>query len=226
MVASKKNLELFIFTKLQEALSARLARDLNEDLALDLLQNKEALEIILKEALTREKLAGALEELGKRPGLRRKELFIEPNQLPRIPEDMSLESIGAEHRGLSGRVKLEMRSDGKLYANGIAIERVSLSHQEDMKGHRLRKELKDHHSLNACFLDVLTTHQEFIPEEWKTGYTYFWGTIFCDLRGQCFVGCLFWLDGKWRWSYEYLGHRWSVRGRAACIGAAARAASA
>jgi hypothetical protein len=226
VVAGKKVLELEDFAKFQEALAAALPRDLDPDLALDLLQNKGALGILLQEALTREKLMHILGMAGKRPGIRRRELVIDGDAAPRLPDDMTLDGFGAEHRKMGAKIKLEMRADGKLYANGAPIERVLLPHQEDLRGHRLRKELaKDRCILNACFLDALTTHQEFIPEEWKAGYTYFWGTIFRGPHGQLYVGCLFWMNGKWRWTYEYIGHRWSARGHAACIGGAVRTAA-
>lgn len=77
-------------------------------------------------------------------------------------------------------------------------------------GHDLRKELKSKKVLNACVLDYLLENPHLIPEDWKkdskgnTRYIFFWGTIFRDSDGHLYVRCLYWHDGSWLSSYDWL----------------------
>lgn len=140
--------------------------------------------------------------------------IVDCDAMPEILSDWQKE----EHRK-GGSVKLEHR-EGKLYANGQEVIRFLSEKQKDGKvvgGHELRKELKDKPVLNACILDYLLKHPELIPEEWKKGVTYFWGTIFRDSDGSLCVACLDWNGDRWIWNYHWLGDDWYDDEPAACL---------
>ena len=117
-----------------------------------------------------------------------------------------------------GTMQLEKRSDGQLYINGKKVERHLSPNQKGDKivqGHKLHKELSDQLILCACVLDYLLKHPELIPEDWKNGYTFFWGTIFRDSDGDLSVAYLFWLGRRWSRSYDWLDGDWGSLGPAA-----------
>lgn len=132
---------------------------------------------------------------------------------PLIRSRLSLEGEGVEHRRM-GKVTLEKRNDGKLYANGVEVVRYLSPNQErggHIQGHELRKELEDKRVLNACFLDVLLVTPRLIPDEWKIGYTYFWGTVFSSTADtfSLFVENLYWHGVRWYCNYAWLNNdRW------------------
>ncbi|MDO8536924.1 MAG: hypothetical protein Q7R94_01610 [bacterium] len=115
-----------------------------------------------------------------------------------------------EHRGM-GRVKIERRG-GDLYANGKKVVRFLSPNQKGgkvIKGHKLREELAKKPVLNAVVRDYLREHPELIPEEWKNGATYFWGSIFRDdSTGYLYVTGFDWHDGQWRWIFLWLASGW------------------
>jgi hypothetical protein len=59
-------------------------------------------------------------------------------------------------------------------------------------------------SLNACIFDYLFTHQELIPESWKTKQVAFPGTVFSDGGGNKFFRFLYWWDNRWNSGCAYL----------------------
>jgi hypothetical protein len=127
---------------------------------------------------------------------------------PKIPSGLFLTGTGTEHRKM-GIMTLEKRADGKLYANNKEVIRhLSLNQQngESIKGYQLRTELKDKQVLNACIMDALLANPHLIPEVWKIGHIYFWGTIFRDAGGSLYVGFLYWSDGGWHWRCIWLAH--------------------
>jgi hypothetical protein len=129
---------------------------------------------------------------------------------PIIRSGLSLTGEGTEHRRM-GKITLEKREDGKLYANGKEVVRYLSPNQQNDKtiqGHKLRKELKDVQVLNACIMDALLANPQLIPDEWKSGYTYFWGTTFRSAGGDLCVGCLCWGGGQWRWGCSWLDSGW------------------
>lgn len=77
-----------------------------------------------------------------------------------------------------------------------------------LNGNKLREELTNKSVLNANVLDYLLKHPELIPEEWKSKYVFFWGTIYCNSVGHLCVRCLDWRGVRWGWSYGWLGHDW------------------
>ncbi len=138
-------------------------------------------------------------------------IVIDGDLNPKIPSGLYLTGEGTEHRKM-GKITLEKRADGKLYANGKEVVRYLSSKQKDGKyiqGHKLHKELKDKQVLNACILDALLANTQLIPDEWRAGYTYFWGTIFCSAGGNLCVGDLCWRGDGWNWYCSWLAHDWN-----------------
>ncbi len=92
-----------------------------------------------------------------------------------------------------------------------------------IEGNKLRKELTEKSTpvLNANVLDYLLANPHLIPEEWKkdgkgnTRYIFFWGTIYRHRGGNLCVRCLYWIDGRWHWSNDWLGRDWYGRSPAA-----------
>ena len=137
-------------------------------------------------------------------------IIVDCDANPNVPSGLSLTGDGTEHRK-KGKVTLEKRDDGKLYANGKEVVRhLSLKQQngKSIQGHKLRKELKDVQVLNACIMDALLANPQLIPDEWKSGYTFFWGTIFRYADGLLYVGYLYWFGVRWDWNYNWLGYDW------------------
>jgi hypothetical protein len=146
-------------------------------------------------------------------------IVIDGDLSPNVPSGLYLTGDGTEHRKM-GKITLEKREDGKLYANGKEVVRHLSPNQKNGKaiqGHKLRKELNDKQVLNACILDALRANPQLIPDEWKTSFTYFWGTIFRDADGGLFVGCLCWGGGQWIWYYSWLVDGWSGNAPAASL---------
>ncbi len=105
----------------------------------------------------------------------------------------------------------EHQKGGKLEWNPEKIQLYLSDGQKDGKyieGNKLRKELKGKKVLNACVLDWLLAHPEFIPEEWKSKYIFFWGTIYRISGGDLYVRCLCWLGDRWHWRYAWLDDDW------------------
>jgi len=101
------------------------------------------------------------------------------------------------------------------------IERVlTLKPGEDsILGHKNLKRLKASGKilLDVRVLEELLKHPELIPEEWKNGVTYFWGTIFRNSDGHLCVAYLRWLGSSWEWDCSWLGYGWSDDEPAACL---------
>jgi len=146
-------------------------------------------------------------------------IVIDGDLNPNVPSGLYLTGEGTEHRKM-GKITLEKRTDGKLYANAVKVVRYLSPNQQKGKssqGHKLRKELKDKQVLNACIMDALLANPQLIPDEWKTGCTYFWGTTFRRALGSLYVECLYWRDGQWHWGYRWLGSDWDSSRPAAVL---------
>ncbi len=138
---------------------------------------------------------------------------------PNIPSGLYLTGEGTEHRKM-GKITLEKREDGKLYANGKEVVRYLSPNQKNGKviqGHKLRKELKDVQVLNACIMDALFANPQLIPDEWRSGYTYFWGTTFRSARGRLYVEYLCWSGIRWLWNFSWLDYDRNSRYPAALL---------
>jgi hypothetical protein len=129
---------------------------------------------------------------------------------PHTPSGLYLADAGTEHRKM-GKITLEKRADGRLYANGVEVVRYLSPNQKNgksIRGVELRAELKDKKVLNACILDCLYANPHLIPDEWKTGYTYFWGTRFRDAWGSLYVKSIYCVADRWDWSCRWIGSKW------------------
>jgi hypothetical protein len=152
-------------------------------------------------------------------------IVIDGDLNPNVPSGLYLTGEGTEHRKM-GKVTLEKREDGKLYANGKEVVLDLSPNQQNGKtiqGHKLRKELKNKQILNACIMDALRANTQLIPEDWKqdeqgrTRYIFFWGTIFRHAGGDLYVGCLCWGGGQWDWLCDWLGSDWGGQNPAASL---------
>lgn len=148
------------------------------------------------------------------------EHIVDTDALPRIPDGLYLTGEGTKHIGM-GKVKLEKRDDGKLYANGREVVRYLSPNQQNgntIQGHKLRTELEqddgDKVLLNATIGFYLYDHPELIPDDWD-GWTYFWDTIFRNSVGNLAVLVLLRDGSSWHWRCSWLGLGWSDAGPAA-----------
>jgi len=139
---------------------------------------------------------------GKLPGLpglargthelKRRELVIDLGADPFIPE---------------GWEKVQHQSEGLWTWNPEEVELFISPEQTKggrIQGHKLRKLLVGKRVLNANVLDYLLEHQELIPESWKGGYTFFFGTIYRGLDGKLCVRCIFEGGSKWDWNSVWI----------------------
>jgi len=123
-------------------------------------------------------------------------LIIDTDADPFCPDDWKVE---------------EHQKAGKLEWNPAMVRLHLDPGQQNGKcvnGNELRKKLKNQPVLNAIVLDWLLAHPEFIPEEWKGKYVFFWGTTYRDSGGDLYVRYLYWSDGVWRWNCFWLGSNW------------------
>jgi len=84
-----------------------------------------------------------------------------------------------------------------------------------IEGNKLREELESKPVLNACVLDWLLAHPEFIPEEWKGKVVFFWGTIYRRAGGDLVVRYLCWFGRGWYWDCDWLVDDWYANAPAA-----------
>ncbi len=122
---------------------------------------------------------------------------------PRAPEGWQVE----KHDRSTKVVFLEKRADGELYINGKKVLRYLSKKQingKSLVGTELREELSGKKVLNAIILDYLLAHPELIPEEWKKGGTFFWGTIYRNLSDNLCVRYLDWDGTEWDWNDYWL----------------------
>ena len=155
-----------------------------------------------------------------KPELAPMSIWVDCDLDPRIPSGLYLTGEGTEHHKM-GTILLEKRTDGKLYANGREVVRYLSPNQQGsrtMRGHKLRKELKDKQVLNACILDALLMNPQLVPDEWKIGVTHFWGSIFRDASGYLYVRCVSWGGEEWDWYYDHLGCEWDSFDPVALVG--------
>lgn len=68
-------------------------------------------------------------------------------------------------------------------------------------------------NLGQRHAEYLLEHQEEIPQEWRSFYISFPGTIWRDPHGYRDIPCLRWSDGGWDLLFRWLGDRWRSDGR-------------
>ncbi len=86
-----------------------------------------------------------------------------------------------------------------------------------IQGHKLRKRLKNVPVMNAVLLDWYLANPQYIPDEWKGKFVFFWGTIYRDRSGDLYVRCLCWSGDRWSWSSRWLGDGWRSDDSAAVL---------
>jgi len=88
---------------------------------------------------------------------------------PNVPSGLYLTGEGIEHRKM-GKITLEKREDGKLYANGKEVVRHLSPNQKNsnvIQGYKAPQGTEDMQVLNACILDALRAQPQLIPDEWE-----------------------------------------------------------
>jgi len=154
------------------------------------------------------------------------DLVVDCSRIPNISScALSLDGERTEHRAM-GILTFENRN-GKLYADDIEIIRylpLNLQNGNAVNGHELRKELEEEQKqvLNACVFDALITHPKLIPDSWRIGHTYFWGTVFNLFRffegkNNLVVKFLYWAGMGWDWRYGWLDDKCHMYSFAACL---------
>jgi hypothetical protein len=152
-----------------------------------------------------------------------KEHIIDFEAAPFVPDGWKVES---HRKTYPGTVVLTRVGDDLFLPAGMKVEFFLSPNQAEgksIKGDKLRKELEGKPVLTACVLDYLREHPELIPESWKTDekgrtrYIFFWGTIYRNSDGDLCVRSLYWRDGQWDWSDNWLDNGWDVRNPAAVL---------
>lgn len=115
---------------------------------------------------------------------------------PFVPDGWTVEKHqkGGQFKWRTNNVSLHLDKSQK---NGRVIE-----------GSKLRKELERKLVLNANVLDYLLDHPHLIPEEWKSEFVFFWGTVYRNRDGYLFVRYFLWSDDRWHGSFYWLGMHW------------------
>lgn len=88
-----------------------------------------------------------------------------------------------------------------------------------ISGHENLKRLKATGKtlLDVRVLEELLKNSHLIPEEWKNGITFFWGTIFFGSDGGPCVVDLYWGGDRWCWYDRWLNDDWCSDAPAACL---------
>ena len=68
-------------------------------------------------------------------------------------------------------------------------------------------------NLGQKHAEHLLEHQDEIPEEWRSHYLIFPGTVWRDPGGDRFVLCLSWRGERWGLGFGWLGVHWGSVGR-------------
>lgn len=85
--------------------------------------------------------------------------------------------------------------------------------ESSITGHEYLKRLKESGQpmLDVRVMEELLKpeNQHLIPEDWKKGLTYFFGTIYRNSDGDLYAPCLGWYGGRWSWFYGWLDSDWN-----------------
>lgn len=125
------------------------------------------------------------------------ERLIDCDADPYLPSDRSVE---------------EHRKGGQWKWNPAKVKLWLVKEQQKgaVEGNKLREELKNKPVLNANVLDYLLKNPHLIPEEWKSKFVFFWGTIYRGRGGDLYVRYLYWRGAWWDWHYRWLGDVWGT----------------
>jgi len=122
---------------------------------------------------------------------------------PFVPYDLFVE----EHRK-GGSFNWDAAQVGFHLSNSQRKGRV-------IEGNSLRKELANKPVLNANVLDFLYANPHLIPEDWKSKFVFFWGTVYRDRMGTLSVRFLYRTGAGWGWSHRWLDDDWDGHNPAA-----------
>lgn len=119
--------------------------------------------------------------------------LIDTNSFPYCPEYLAVK---------------EHKKEGIIEYNFSSLPLYVSEKQKNgyISGNNLRIELADKPVLNANVLDYLLANPEFIPEEWKGEFVFFWGTIYQNSDGSLCVRYLKWNGRRWDSGYFWLGN--------------------
>jgi hypothetical protein len=163
--------------------------EINSRLMRDLLTNSDALALILKESLSRDKFNEALIELKKiknSASTSHYAILLDGDRDPPLQfeqcgelQGYTLKGEGTQHRR-HGRIRLEYRDD-QLFIDGREVSRLQARGRGNPRsqgtGEDLYARVQNEYLLNGCIWEFLLAHPEFIPTDWKKGYTSFYGTV-------------------------------------------------
>lgn len=116
---------------------------------------------------------------------------------------------------------IDEQDERSLVLTQVDLTKVQLEHmlkkgENRITGEEKLKRLKKANSirLDAKVFQTLWENQALIPEAWKqktngnTTFVFFDGTILRYPGGDRYVLCLYWIGGRWRWYYFWLGIDW------------------
>lgn len=129
---------------------------------------------------------------------------IDCDATPYIPDGWSILS---DDEQLPNRVRGAFKWDKESQKGAIYLDEG----QKDGKsceGNELWKALEKQPVLNACVLDHLIAKPHLIPEEWKGGAVFFWGTIYHNPDGLLCVRYLLWYRDSWISNFYWLAYTW------------------
>lgn len=113
-------------------------------------------------------------------------------------------------RQKNGGIITVERCGGTLFTNGAEVELYiserQRAGQDDVLIPEVIDEIAEKRVLNACVLDYLLDHQEFIPESWKKDENdypiniFFLGTIYQNKRHWDYIRGMYWsqYDEVWK----------------------------
>jgi hypothetical protein len=126
----------------------------------------------------------------------------------------------SEVSGLTYTYKEQRRSgmlEWDLNRVGLYVSDQQCDGSSTCKGTDLYKEFRDKPVLNANVLDYLLAHALFIPDEWRTKFVCFWGTIYRGPDCGLYVRQLRWSKRRWTESYVWLGSLFTANEPAAML---------
>lgn len=133
-----------------------------------------------------------------------------------VPEDTEIMAV-EYHNTILGQLDLDVSSIGLHLSNEQQDVDAQAKGMRFIKGDDLRQKIEHKDVLNACVLDYLLAHPEFIPNEWKGMRVFFWGTIYRNSAGSLIVRYLSWNGDKWYWDRRYTTSDWNSGNPAAVL---------
>lgn len=132
---------------------------------------------------------------------------IDTTQSPLVYGELWTIAENWSHQGVL--VWEDVKESISLYLDPVQIE-------GSIRGNDLYEHIKEKNInvLNATVWQYLKSHQNEIPEKWKTGpkgnaqYVFFWGTIDRSPDGNLYVRYISWTGGNWVFSDYLLSGNW------------------